>query len=144
VTYNGWPLYTWKDDKAPGDASGEGVGDSWYSVPVETVVWSKNDTLGNFLITANGMTVYTFKKDADGVSNCTGDCIKSWPPVTVGEHDRLTAGTDVSGTLATITRDDGKLQVTYNGLPLYYFKDDKAPGDTAGQGVGDSWYVVGS
>jgi predicted lipoprotein with Yx(FWY)xxD motif len=43
------------------------------------------------------------------------------------------AGTGVSGTLATITRaDDGSLQVTYNGLPLYFFSGDKAAGDATG------------
>jgi len=142
VTYNGWPLYYWKDDKVAGDALGEGVGDVWYTIPVETVVSSKNDALGDFLISANGMTVYTFAKDTEGVSNCTGDCAKNWPAVTVGATDRLTASADAMGTLGTITLEDGSLQVTYNGLPLYYFKDDKAPGDTAGQGVGDSWFVV--
>jgi predicted lipoprotein with Yx(FWY)xxD motif len=62
--------------------------------------------------------------------------------VTVGEKDRLVAGAGVTGKLGTITRDDKSLQVTYNGLPLYYFKNDKAPGDTTGQGVGNAWSVV--
>ena len=38
----------------------------------------------------------------------------------------------MTGKLGTITRDDGTLQVTYNGLPLYFFKNDKAPGDANG------------
>jgi predicted lipoprotein with Yx(FWY)xxD motif len=25
VTYNGWPLYTWAEDNAPGQATGEGL-----------------------------------------------------------------------------------------------------------------------
>ena len=41
-----------------------------------------------------------------------------------------------------ISRDDGREQVTYNGLPLYYFANDKAPGDTKGQGVGGVWFVA--
>jgi predicted lipoprotein with Yx(FWY)xxD motif len=46
----------------------------------------------------------------------------------------------VTGKLATITRDDGSLQVTYNGLPLYFFKNDKAPGDA--NGVYAGWVAV--
>jgi predicted lipoprotein with Yx(FWY)xxD motif len=35
VTYNGWPLYTWAQDTAPGQATGEGLnnlGGLWYVV----------------------------------------------------------------------------------------------------------------
>jgi predicted lipoprotein with Yx(FWY)xxD motif len=30
LAYNGAPLYTYKGDKAPGDTSGDGVGDVWF------------------------------------------------------------------------------------------------------------------
>jgi predicted lipoprotein with Yx(FWY)xxD motif len=46
------------------------------------------------------------------------------------------------GTLATFTRDDGSQQVTYNGMALYLYQSDAAPGDTTGQGVGNNWFVV--
>lgn len=32
VTYNGWPLYYYAQDTAPGDANGQGVGSVWYLV----------------------------------------------------------------------------------------------------------------
>jgi predicted lipoprotein with Yx(FWY)xxD motif len=32
VTYNGWPLYYFAHDAAPGDVNGQGVGDVWYVV----------------------------------------------------------------------------------------------------------------
>ena len=32
VTYNGWPLYYFAQDAAPGDVNGQGVGDIWYVV----------------------------------------------------------------------------------------------------------------
>ena len=32
VTYDGHPLYTWSKDKAPGDTTGQAVGDVWYVV----------------------------------------------------------------------------------------------------------------
>lgn len=35
VTYNGWPLYYFADDQAPGDTTGHEVGDVWYLVTPE-------------------------------------------------------------------------------------------------------------
>jgi predicted lipoprotein with Yx(FWY)xxD motif len=32
ATYNGWPLYYFANDAAPGDTNGQGVGDVWYVV----------------------------------------------------------------------------------------------------------------
>jgi predicted lipoprotein with Yx(FWY)xxD motif len=32
VTYNGWPLYRFASDAAPGDANGQGIGNIWYVV----------------------------------------------------------------------------------------------------------------
>ena len=42
----------------------------------------------------------------------------------------------------TITRDDGTMQVTYNGLPLYRFANDTAAGQTNGEGVAGLWSVA--
>jgi predicted lipoprotein with Yx(FWY)xxD motif len=35
VTYNGWPLYYYEKDKAPGDVVGQDVGGVWYVVSAE-------------------------------------------------------------------------------------------------------------
>ena len=32
VTYNGWPLYTWQKDTAPGMTTGQNVGGKWFVV----------------------------------------------------------------------------------------------------------------
>ena len=32
VTYNGWPLYYFAQDAAPGDVNGQGLNDVWYVV----------------------------------------------------------------------------------------------------------------
>jgi predicted lipoprotein with Yx(FWY)xxD motif len=92
---------------------------------------------------ATGMTLYVFAKDVkdSGKSNCTGGCLETWPALTVDAGATPTGGDGVTGTLATITREDnGELQVTYNGLPLYFFKNDKAPGDL--NGVYENWETV--
>ena len=92
---------------------------------------------------SNGMTVYTFTKDVkdSGKSACTGQCITIWPALTVADGATPSAGSGISGKLGTIKRDDdGTTQVTYNGLPLYFFHNDSAPGDA--NGVYDMWEVV--
>jgi predicted lipoprotein with Yx(FWY)xxD motif len=41
-----------------------------------------------------------------------------------------------------VTRDDGSEQLAYDGMPLYYWVSDTAPGDTTGHEVGDVWFVA--
>ncbi len=99
-------------------------------------------SIGTVLVAANGMTVYNFSKDVkdSGTSACTGGCITTWPALTVAAGATPAAGAGIAGKLGTITRDDGSLQVTYNGLPLYFFKNDQAPGDA--NGVYENWTAV--
>jgi predicted lipoprotein with Yx(FWY)xxD motif len=101
-------------------------------------------TAGTVLVAgSNGMTVYIFTKDTkdSGKSVCTGDCLVKWPALTVAAGETPTGGAGVTGTLGTITReDDGTLQVTYNGLPLYFFQNDKVPGDATG--IYENWEAV--
>ena len=106
-----------------------------------TVQAANNAALGKtILVNAQGTTLYRYDRDSAGTSNCTGSCATAWPPLaaTVGT---LTAGSGVTGTLATISRADGSKQVTYNGMPLYTFEQDAKPGDATGDGV-NSFHVV--
>jgi predicted lipoprotein with Yx(FWY)xxD motif len=92
---------------------------------------------------SNGMTVYTFSKDVanSGTSACTGACITRWPALTIAAGSTPAGGTGVAGKLGTIARtDDGTTQVTYNGLPLYFFSGDTAPGDA--NGIYTGWAAV--
>jgi predicted lipoprotein with Yx(FWY)xxD motif len=144
VTYNRWPLYYFANDAAAGDATGQGRGDVWWVMRPQVVAMGGNEELGSFLVDGNGMTLYTFTNDSEGVSNCSGDCLANWPAFTVASEDELNAGLGAvpQALLGTITRDDGALQVTYQGMPLYYFVNDAAAGDATGQGRGDVWFVV--
>jgi predicted lipoprotein with Yx(FWY)xxD motif len=128
----------------PPAASQPAASDAAASAPASsgaTVEAKEVGSIGTVLVAgSNGMTVYTFTKDVkdSGKSACSGGCITTWPAVTASGTP--TAGSGVSGTLGTITRDDGTTQVTYNGLPLYFFSNDKAPGDA--NGVYESWEAV--
>jgi predicted lipoprotein with Yx(FWY)xxD motif len=100
------------------------------------VVNMTTSTLGPVLTGPNGLTLYTRTGDTATTSSCTGQCATNWPPLTVATGASATGGTGVSGTFATLTRADGTIQVTYNGLPLYGWAKDTKPGDVTGQGVG--------
>jgi len=101
-------------------------------------------TVGTVLVDgASGLTLYIFTKDVkdSGESVCTGECLVTWPALTVAAGETPTGGEGVTGALGTITRtDDNTLQVTYNGLPLYFFQGDTAAGQA--NGVYEFWEVV--
>ena len=45
--------------------------------------------------------------------------------------------------VATVKRPDGgKLQLTYDGHPLYRYAGDRSKADANGEGVGGQWFVV--
>lgn len=104
---------------------------------------AQDATLGAYVTGRDGMALYIFTKDSGSTSACTGDCAKSWPPVIVTMADDATAGSGVTGSLGTTSRDDGTLQLTLGGHPLYYFANDKAAGDVNGQGLNDVWFLAG-
>jgi len=86
----------------------------------------------------NGMTLYTFDKDAagSGKSVCNGPCAGNWPPLMASETDQA------SGDFTIITRDDGKKQWAAKGKPLYYWAKDAKPGDKTGDGFNKVWRVA--
>ncbi len=97
---------------------------------------------GPSLVGPDGMTLYIFTQDTDGTSTCTGDCAAAWPPLTVEAGAEIEGGDGVTGELAIIERDDGTSQVTYDGMPLYFYADDAEPGDATGEGVGGVWFIA--
>jgi predicted lipoprotein with Yx(FWY)xxD motif len=100
--------------------------------------------IGDYLTDANGRAVYMFEKDGKNTSACSGDCAKSWPPLIGGTPTAGAAGVN-GAMLGSIQRADGGSQVTYNGMPLYYYEDDAKPGDIKGQDkeeFGAEWYLV--
>ena len=100
--------------------------------------------LGSILVDSKGITLYDFPKDRGTTSSCYGACAALWPPLTT--KGKPVAGRGVRASLlGTTKRKDGKLEVTYNGHPLYYFVSDRKPGQTTGQGVnqfGGPWWVL--
>jgi len=103
-----------------------------------TVGSAHNSSLGaTILVSQAGMTLYEEK------GSCTGTCVTTWPPLLLPKGAKPLAGSGVSQSkLGTVRRPDGRLQVTYAGLPLYRYSGDRKPGDTKGQAFGKQWYAV--
>jgi predicted lipoprotein with Yx(FWY)xxD motif len=81
---------------------------------------------GHVLFGPGGKPVYMFAPDRRSKSTCYGTCAKYWPPLLA--TSKPLAGPGVKANLlGTTTRKDGKVQVTYNGHPLYY---DNMPGES--------------
>jgi predicted lipoprotein with Yx(FWY)xxD motif len=90
------------------------------------------------LVGPNGMTLYTFDKDAagSGKSVCNGPCATNWPPLMASATDQA------SGDFTVITRDDGSKQWAVKGKPVYYWIKDSKPGDKTGDGVNKVWQTA--
>lgn len=125
---------------APPETGGGETGGAQASGAASTLATADSD-LGEIVVDGEGMTVYYFTKDVpdSGESACTGDCLAAWPPVLAEDEPELDG---VTAEVGLIDTPDGQQQVTLNGMPIYYWAQDKAPGDTTGQGVNDVWYVV--
>ena len=87
---------------------------------------------------ANGMTLYTFDRDAmgSGKSACNGPCAANWPPL------MASAGDSASGDWSIVTRDDGSRQWAYKGKPVYFWVKDTKAGDRTGDGVSNVWHLA--
>ena len=147
VTINGFPAYYWQADVNPGDTSGHGVNNVWWVFNADgtpqrpaKVGLAEDPELGTVLVDGAGMTLYIFDRDTEGVSNCSGGCLAAWPPLLT---DYAPVGLrDVTAEIGMITRDDGTMQVTVNGMPVYYWQNDVSPGEALGQGRNGVWWVL--
>jgi predicted lipoprotein with Yx(FWY)xxD motif len=109
-----------------------------------TTVAIAKSRLGRILVDSKGITLYDFVTDKHGMSGCYGACAALWPPLITKGKPHAGPGVRAS-LLGTTKRKDGKLEVTYNRHPLYYFVTDRKRGQTTGQGVnqfGGPWWVL--
>ena len=106
-----------------------------------TIKLTDHPELGAILTDPTGRTLYLSTNDERKVSKCSGGCAEAFPPLlTFG--DPLAEEGVTEGALGTLDRQDGAMQVTYNGWPPYYFAADAQLGSAMGQDVGDIWFAV--
>ncbi|PRY43369.1 hypothetical protein [Umezawaea tangerina] len=125
-------------DTAAADASAD-TKEKWVSLRAGTA-----GDLDPVVINGAGLTLYRFDKDSANPpkATCNGDCAVTWPPVTVAPGGKIFFAGVKKDDIGTVKRDDGKLQVTIKGWPVYRYTKDTKPGDTLGQGVGGTWFGV--
>ena len=109
-----------------------------------STVTARASSYGRILFDGRGFALYAFTRDTAGRSACTSACAKAWPPYIV--TGRASAGRAVKASLlGRIRRNDGSLQATYAGKPLYYYIGDRKPLHVLCQNVsefGGLWRVV--
>jgi predicted lipoprotein with Yx(FWY)xxD motif len=114
------------------------------------VAVEESQQYGPYLTDADGRALYLFTADQQGSgdeaaqSNCYDACAEAWPPLVTGGEPQAGEQADKS-LIGTIERQNGDMQVTYGGWPLYYFVQDQGAGEATGQdkhGFGGEWYLV--
>jgi len=107
-----------------------------------TRVYLHSSSLGKVLSTGTGRILYLYTGDGFKVTHCTGPCAGTWPPLyTTAKPESGSMGVKQS-LLGRLTRPNGKMQVTYNGHPLYRYSGDTKAGQTSGEGIDGKWLAV--
>ena len=94
------------------------------------------------LTTPAGLTLYYLTSDSESAPKCSAACLTHWPPLL--STGQLALPSSVSGTLTAVQNANGN-QVAYNGHLLYMFANDKAQGDSKGEGIsafGGTWHAA--
>jgi predicted lipoprotein with Yx(FWY)xxD motif len=135
-----------------GGGSGGGSGSAYAGTPKPAApktaggaaVAMGTTELGPTLVDSQGRTLYLFEQDTTTASTCDGACASVWPPLTTNGKPQAQAGISAAK-LGTTKRNDGTVEVTYAGHPLYYYVSDTKPGQLSGEGLdqfGATWDAV--
>jgi predicted lipoprotein with Yx(FWY)xxD motif len=95
-----------------------------------------SSSLGRIVVDGSRRTLYLFERDKGRSSACYGGCAIYWPPLLTHGKPIALAGLRKS-LVGTTRRNNGSLQVTYAGHPLYRYAGDARAGETTGAGLQD-------
>jgi predicted lipoprotein with Yx(FWY)xxD motif len=95
----------------------------------------------NVIVDQNGCAIYLNTSDSPNSTTVDQSEESTWIPVRAPAQVSG-AGLD-QAKVGTFTRPDGERQATYAGHQLYRFAGDRAPGEAKGQGVDDTFFLVG-
>ena len=164
ATCDGWPLYTFAQDSAPGDVNGQDSGDKWYVLdatctPIgmegaatattaaaapsatsgETVALA-DSSLGPILVNGAGMTLYAFAPDAQGPSTCEGGCLEAWPMVHAARDGRRRRRRGPARCVAAARGRHAPGDV--QRLAALHVRAGRRARRRDRPGLGDKWYVL--
>ena len=147
VTLNGFPVYTYVGDRAPGQVTGDGKEGAWHVIKLGAVP-AGDGPEGRAHPGRDGAGQ---QPRPDAVHLQQGQAAQRQVGLYRSLRHRLAAaGRAGQGPgrraparrLGVITRPDGVKQVTLNGYPLYRYAGDKSSGQATGNGIGGSWHVI--
>lgn len=107
-----------------------------FTLAASAIVYVSTSLAAASLTGPKGMTLYVFDKDTKGIPTCYTACAKNWPPYLVKEGKETGTG------WTQAKRKDGSIQWVYDGRPLYFFYEDKKPGDAMGDGMNGVWHTA--
>ncbi len=140
IAYNGWPLYYFVNDAAPGETNGDGAQEKWFvAKPNYSLMYALAQLVGEdgkqyngnyeegpgltpFITDFDGNTLYIFVPDRNGISQYILDPA-TWP-VFYEELQAVPSILSMEDFDMTTDNQLGVPQLTYKGWPLYYFQQD--------------------
>ncbi|WP_295801488.1 Ig-like domain-containing protein [uncultured Microbulbifer sp.] len=126
------------------DTDGDGRGDTCYGYPIRFMDDSSHGSrlVGGESSGREGHSLYRFTADQPHqYSECDKTCAQFWPPATVhdlDELDRLPQDRE----FGVLERNDGSLQLTLDGWPLYFYASDLMPGEFTGHLINQQWLLA--
>ena len=108
-----------------------------------TTVVVEDSEFGPMLFDDTGQAIYLFDVETTAEPQCYGECAEAWPPVYTDGEPVAGKGVDTA-LLGTTERSDGRVQVTYNDHPLYFYANE-GKHEVLCHDVflnGGNWYVV--
>jgi predicted lipoprotein with Yx(FWY)xxD motif len=107
-----------------------------------TVRVSDHPTYGKILTDSTGRSLYIQARDVPntGAVANLGEVGRFYPPFYA---ERVSGGSGINITeFGYLTRADGQRQTTFRGWPLYYYINDREPGDAKSQGANNITFVA--
>lgn len=111
--------------------------------PAGTTISTSESQFGEVLFDSDDQAIYYYEPEQASEPECYGECAEAWPPVLTGDEPQASEGAEAQ-LLGTAERRDGSTQVTYDGRPLYYYRDED-PGELRCHDVfhaGGLWLAV--
>ena len=100
----------------------------------DTVSTKSISGIGTVLVDSKGMVLYSNDQDSGSKIACTGECLSFWTPLSAASGGQPTSADSAVQSKLGVTSG----QVTFDGMPLYTFVQDK-PGQATGNGFQDSF-----